>query len=76
MLAAVVTAAEETAQEQVVLAAMAAFHLEVVEGVVEELQQAAQVAGVRQVKLEFGVGNDINQYRTITYPCTWRNSFN
>jgi tetrahydromethanopterin S-methyltransferase subunit F len=56
----------ETTQEQVVKAAMAASHLEAAQGVVEELQQAAQVVEVRQVKLEFGVGNDIKQYNTNT----------
>jgi hypothetical protein len=58
--------AVETTQEQVVKAAMAASHLEAAQGVVEELQQAAQVVEVRRVKLEFGAGNDIKQYNTIT----------
>jgi len=66
MLAVGVVAAEETAQEQVVEAAMVAFHLEAVVEVVEELQRAAQAVGVQQVKLEFGAGNDIKQYYTIT----------
>jgi hypothetical protein len=34
--------------------------------VVRVLQQAVLVAKVRQVKLEFGVGNDIKQYNTNT----------
>jgi hypothetical protein len=32
----------------------------------QELQLVAQVAKVRQVKLEFGAGNDIKQYNTNT----------
>jgi hypothetical protein len=55
---------------------MAASHVEVGAVAAVELELAAQAVGVRQVKLEFGVGNDINQYITSTYPCTWRNSFN
>jgi hypothetical protein len=59
-------AAEETAQERVGLAVMAAFHLAVALVVVVGLQLAAQVVKVQQVKLEFGAGNDIKQYYTIT----------
>jgi len=66
MLAVGVVEAEETAQEQVGLAVMAASHLAAALVVVVELQLAAQVVEVRQVKLEFGAGNDIKQYNTIT----------
>ena len=55
-----------TLQEQVVEAAMAASHLAAVEEEEQVLQLVAQVVRVRQVKLEFGAGNDIKQYYTIT----------
>jgi hypothetical protein len=66
MLAVGVVAAEEITQERVGLAVMEASHLAAALVVVVGLQLAAQVVEVRQVELEFGAGNDIKQYYTIT----------
>jgi len=66
MLAVGVVAAEETTQERVGLAVMEAFHLAAALVVVVGLQRAALVVEAQQVKLEFGAGNDIKQYYTIT----------
>jgi hypothetical protein len=45
---------------------MVAFHVEAEVVAVQELQLAAQAVKVRQVKLEFGVGNDTKQHNTNT----------
>jgi hypothetical protein len=45
---------------------MVDFHRAVEAVAAQELQLVAQVVEVRQVKLEFGAGNDIKQYNTIT----------
>jgi hypothetical protein len=45
---------------------MAVILLAVAEVEAQELQLVVLVAKVQQVKLEFGAGNDIKQYNTIT----------
>jgi hypothetical protein len=53
-------------QLQVVKVVMADSHLAEAVVVAQELQLVAQVVEAQQVKLEFGVGNDIKQYNTNT----------
>ena len=52
---------EQVAQEVMVL-----FHAVVAVVAEVVIQLVAQVVEVRQVKLEFGAGNDIKQYNTNT----------
>jgi len=65
-LVAVVLVAVPTPHQQVVKVVMADFHQAEAAVEAQVLQQAAQAVRARQVKLEFGVGNDIKQYNTIT----------